>query len=163
MELIDLYEGKLNDVGEVKTVLSVNWLKIAEADCLTQVKKNIYNYLRNICGANASNIIWTTKKDYEQKLKGRGFAKSFVACNLRATNEHADKWALAYAFNRFLNPYERSFFEDHGITVNQDLLAVSDLLQWIWRSRIRKGEPIMLYLPSSRMRSLLKAWSRYEI
>jgi hypothetical protein len=162
MQLIELYEGKLNEVGEDKTAFSVSWMHKPKQD-FTKAKKNVYNYLRNICGANGSEILWTTKKDYENKLKGRGFSKSFVACNLRATNEHSDKWALAYVFNRFMNPYEKSFFQDHEIKVNEDMLAVSDLLQWIWRSRIRNGESIKLYLPSSRMRSLLIAWSRYEI
>ncbi|MNJ69953.1 hypothetical protein D3C77_663630 [compost metagenome] len=62
-----------------------------------------------------------------------------------------------------MHPFERAFFEDRGVSVNQDLLAVSDLLQWVWRSRIRKGEAIKLYIPSSRMRKLLYAWANYEI
>ena len=32
------------------------------------------------------------------------------------------------------------------------------MLQWIWRSRIRKGENINIYIPSMRMRQLLKNW-----
>lgn len=44
--------------------------------------------------------------------------------------------------------------------MNEDLLAVSDLLQWIWRSAIRKHnpEPINIYIPSLRMRTLLYQW-----
>jgi transposase-like protein len=96
-------------------------------------------------------------------LKGRGFADSFLAVNARATNEYSDRWALAYIYNRYMNPHESSFFQENGIRIDESALAVSDLLQWIWRSRIRNGQPVSLYLPSSRMRSLLFAWSRYEI
>lgn len=32
------------------------------------------------------------------------------------------------------------------------------MIQWIWRSAIRNGEEISLYLPSKRMRDLLTEW-----
>ena len=62
-----------------------------------------------------------------------------------------------------MHPIEKSFFQDHDITVSEDKLAVSDLLQWVWRSRIRNGESINLYMPARRMRELLEKWARYEI
>ncbi|WP_286133611.1 hypothetical protein [Bacillus sp. AFS096315] len=56
-----------------------------------------------------------------------------------------------------MKPFEKQFFEDAGVKVNQDLLAVSDLLQWIWRSAIRKQktEVINIYIPRLRMRTLI--------
>ncbi len=56
-----------------------------------------------------------------------------------------------------------SFFQDNGVSVNEDLYALSELVQWLWRSRIRNGQPIDAYIPSERMRGLLDAWARYEI
>ena len=38
------------------------------------------------------------------------------------------------------------------------MYALSTMLQWIWRSAIRRGEEIWLYVPSRRMRTLLKDW-----
>jgi hypothetical protein len=163
MRLIDLYEGPMNDVGRMPNAFSANWLSHSKPEVFAKIKRNLNNYLRNVCRASSNEIIWTTKKDYQSRLSGKGYTKSFLHCNARATNEYADRWALAYVFNRYMHPFERAFFEDRGVTVNQDLLAVSDLLQWVWRSRIRKGEPIKLYIPSSRMRSLLRAWANYEI
>ncbi|MFE4199340.1 hypothetical protein [Aneurinibacillus aneurinilyticus] len=161
--LVDVYEGKLNDIADRRNVLSSNWFGSASADKIAEIKRNVYNYFRNIVRAKTDEIMWTTLKDREKDIAGRGYTKSFTACNLRATNEYADKWALAYVYNRYYPHHERVFFEDHGINVDQDLFAVSELLQWVWRSRIRKGGPIKLYLPSIRMRSLLKAWAMYEI
>lgn len=160
---IDIHDGKLNDIGKPTNALGSGWLDRADSDVMTKLKRNLYNYLRNECEAKADEILWTTLKDYRNVIKGRGFADSFLAVNARATNGYADRWALAYMYNRFMNPNEKVFFEENNVRVNQDALAVSDLLQWIWRSRIRNGQPIRLYLPSSRMRSLLLAWSRYEI
>ena len=38
----------------------------------------------------------------------------------------------------------------------KDAYALTELIQWVWRSRVRNGHPITLYLPSPRMRTLLK-------
>ncbi|MBV7509775.1 hypothetical protein KW850_32370, partial [Bacillus sp. sid0103] len=163
LQLIELYEGSLNKFADRPNALSTTWLGKASDDVLEGIQKNIYNYFRNICKAKAKDILWTTIKKRQHDLSGKGYAKSFAAVNLRATNEYADRSSLAYVYNRYLNPIERVFFEDNGVTINQDLLAVSDLLQWVWRSQIRNGQRINLYLPSSRMRSLLKGWAKYEI
>lgn len=163
LSLIDVYEGKLNEIGRRKNVLSSGWLSRATDDVIGEIKRNLYTYLRSHCQAAAGEIIWTTLKDYRHSIKGRGFADSFLPVNARATNEYSDRWALAYIFNRYMSPEPRTFFQENGVSVNEDAFAVADLLQWIWRSRIRNGEPIKLYLPSSRMRSLLLAWSKYEI
>lgn len=162
-ELIDLYEGKLNDFATADNALSSTWLRRANDELLESIQKNIYNYFRNVTKAKAGEILWTTLKEKKVDLSGKGYTKGFIPCNMRATNEYANKSALAYVFNRFLNPMEGSFFGDHGVKVDEQMLAVSDLLQWVWRSRIRNGKPIKLYLPSSRMRRLLKEWAEYDV
>ena len=165
--LIDLYEGNLNDVGDRDNAFSATYLRNMTLEKEDEVRRNLYNYFRNITKAKSGEILWTTIKGENDLIRkaiaGRGYSRSFLHCNARATNEYQDRWALAYVFNRYMNPIERAFFEDNSITVNQDALAVSDLLQWVYRSRIRNGESIELYLPSSRMRRLLKAWANYEI
>ena len=42
--------------------------------------------------------------------------------------------------------------------MDEDLFALSEMLQFIWRSAIREGKDIHLYIPSSRMRGLLETW-----
>ena len=46
----------------------------------------------------------------------------------------------------------------NGIAVDGDGYALSEMLQFIWRSAIRDGKEIWVYIPSIRMRSLLKEW-----
>ncbi|RKL69151.1 hypothetical protein CR203_03725 [Salipaludibacillus neizhouensis] len=166
-ELMNVYEGKLNDIGGATNAFSATFLKRMSAEKEEEVRNNIYNYFRNKLNAKVAEILWTTVKGEHELVRkglaGKGYGKSFLQCNARATNEYQDRWALAYVFNRYMNPIERSFFEDNGVSVNQDLLAVADLLQWVYRSRIRNGESIKLYLPSSRMRGLLKDWSENKI
>ncbi len=159
--LIEVYRGPMNEVGRDKFALSSRWFKRSDkVQDKRSLQRAVRNYLMNQQRARVSEALWTTKKG---AFKVKDFASAFIPISCRGTNEYADRWALAYAFNRFSNPEEKQFFGKYGIALDQDLLAVSDLLQWIWRSRIRNGHPVELYLPSSRMRTLLDQWARHEI
>lgn len=175
-ELINIYEGNLNmnylpkvknKTGK-KAELSSTWFKKKakyDKKTLDRLKANLKTYFKNVLKSRADDIIWTCRKDDVKSLKGQGYAKSHTALNLRATNEHQDKHNLAYVYNRYIEPDIYQFFDSAGIDVNQDLLAVSDLIQWMWRSAIRKPipEPINIYIPSARMRKLLKMYLNNEI
>ncbi len=43
----------------------------------------------------------------------------------------------------------------NDITVNSKHFPLTMLLQWVFRSQIRDGQPIQLYLPAARMRDIL--------
>ena len=58
----------------------------------------------------------------------------------------------------FLNPIIKQFFIDKGVSVEEENFALSEMLQWIWRSAIRNNEKINIYIPSKRMRDLLLNW-----
>ena len=60
--------------------------------------------------------------------------------------------------NRFANPNIIQLFNKTGIEFDEDGYALSEMIQWIWRSAIREGKPIQLYIPSKRMRNLLIQW-----
>ena len=65
---------------------------------------------------------------------------------------------MAYTVNRFLNPLVTQFFKLAGVEIDEDAYALSEMLQFIWRSAIRDGRPITIYIPSFRMRRLLEKW-----
>ncbi len=166
-KFINIYEDKMNYNyvldGKVKGhEPSATWLKNANDEVIKQLKKNLYTYFRG-CGKSEDNL-WTTKKSMKEKFKGKGYTKGFIPWTTRATNDYQDTHNLAFAYNLYMNPFEKQFFEDAGVIVNQDLLAVSDLLHWIWRSAIRKQKPeaINIYIPSLRMRTLLYQWLNNE-
>ena len=60
--------------------------------------------------------------------------------------------------NVFADVDTQLYFNNRGYTVDSDKLATSEMVQWLWRSRLRDGKEIWLYLPSSRMRRLLYKW-----
>jgi len=173
-ELINIYEGKLNNIGDEEYSLSATWLKNPKnKDKLVKLKNNTVNYFNNILKSKAKNNMWTTlmsetldvnsSAKIKTILSGNAYSSGFVACNCRATNDYSHKVSCAYLLNRFLNPLDAGFFIDKGINVNEDLWSMSELLQWLWRSRIRNNELINVYIPSERMRDLLIKYINNQI
>lgn len=162
---------KLND-RQKRGQLSTTWFKKASNEDLIQLNNNLRNYFRTVVPTDNDKIFWTTIKDFAPVLKnakckfnkkGDRSKDNFVPINARATNNYADRTSMAYVYNRFVNPMERNFFSEYAIEVDEDLLAVSDLIQFLFRGCIRNGEQMNCYIPSERMRTLLKQWAEYEI
>ena len=136
------------------------------------MKRNLNNYFRNILDAKSETIMWTTFKDFQAKLRGKGYSKQFkseqlenvenaygfLSCNARATNKYSECYNLAYCVNNYLHVSVSQFFRKKGVAIDEELYGLSEMIQWIWRSRIRNGESINIYIPSVRMRTLLKSW-----
>jgi len=162
-QFVSIYEGQLNAVGEKRNALSTSWFeKTVNKDLIATLQRNAYNFLTNMCKANNDTAIWTTVKGNKdstmKKVKPKSFAKCFVPMTSRATNLYKEKYNLAYLVNRFMNPIEKKFFEQYGVKVDEDAWALSELIQWAWRSRIRDGQPITIFIPSKRMRELFQQY-----
>ncbi len=165
IDKINIYDGKLNkNIYQKMNGLSVTWFKAKiNQENIRQIKRNLYNYFTNILDAKAETIMWTTFKDYRSRLKGKGYSNQFISYNCRSTNEYDKRYNLAYCVNVYLHPCITQFFMQRGVTINEDLYGLSEMIQWIWRSRIRKGESINIYIPSMRMRNLLDAWMKMNL
>ena len=141
------------------------------------MKQNLTNYYKNIVNAKSDTIAWSTFKDFKPFLTDKGrkntrpltaderkfpdkskHLQCFIPVNSRATNMYSDRYNLAYLVNVYPHPSVVKFFCKKDIEVNSDSYALSEMLQWIWRSRIRNGLPVNIYIPSSRMRNLLEQW-----
>lgn len=149
---------KLNNVGSDIHALSMSWFDKRDDD-VERLKKNIYNYANNIWrDIPANEKMWGTYKSCEYRIQGKGYTKSFVTFNTKATNAYRNRRYLMYLVNLFMNVGEKTFYQKHGVNVDEDAYALSIMVQWIWRSAIRDGDEIQLYIPSSRMRTLLINW-----
>ncbi|MGL5971056.1 MAG: hypothetical protein ACRCZL_03480, partial [Cetobacterium sp.] len=73
-----------------------------------------------------------------------------------ATNSYRNTVACAYLVNRFVNPILYNFFKIRGMELNQEGFALSEMIQLIFRTRLREDLPIDLYIPSRRMRMILE-------
>ncbi len=149
---------KMNDIGRNYYALSKNWFS-KNKDGVNQLKNNITNYFHNMYkDIPANRKMWGSFNKARNSLKGKGYTTSFVVFNTKATNEYKGRDCLVYAINVFMNSSEKLFYRGQGVEVDEDLYALSTMIQWIWRSAIRDGNPINIYIPSKRMRTLLVEW-----
>jgi hypothetical protein len=154
--LVNIYEGKLNAVGDRESALSKSWYQRSHRAVKELLRNNAYNFLYNKIGATSKNSMWTTFKQFKKSMGLHGYSKGFVPCNARSTNEHMHRNTAAYLLNLYMNPVVLAYFHKRGVEVDQDAYATSELIQWLYRSCIRIHKIVYLYIPSSRMRRLLK-------
>lgn len=149
---------------------SLNWYRGKSFDHagIREARTALNRFLnpRNYPGAQfvLADCLWTCYLDGKEKLMYRDqkIKNRFLQVSARATNDYSDVTRVAYMVNRFADPNLLKFYAAYGVNVNQDRFALSEMLQFIWRSAIRSGKPIVLYLPSSRMRGLLEEWMAQE-
>jgi hypothetical protein len=169
-------DEKLNMIGDNKFSLSSSWYDrrinekvitesieefltgVQEDYALTTLKNNTLNFFQNICKGHSKDNMWATLKKAIPHVKGKGYTKGHVPFNTKAVNDYVHKKNLAYLCNVYMSPTEIDYISNWKEKPDTDLIALSTMLQWIFRSRIRKGEQVNIYVPSKRMRSLLEAW-----
>lgn len=153
-----LDNDKMNDVGKHKFALSMSWYQ-RQTKGVERLRLNVYNYFNNICrGVDPENKLWGTYKSGKGNVQGKGYTKRYLIFNQKATNAYRNCTHLAYLSNIFLDVGLKNFYTLNGVTPSDDLFALSIMVQWIWRSAIRDGNDIHLYIPSKRMRTLLTDW-----
>ena len=159
--LITIYEGPGNRWGEPKgksRPFSKTWFEKRSQSDLDGIRASTEYWFKVSARTLSHHNAWTTFKDARKQLSGVRYARGFIPCNAKATNDHIEKRSLAYLCNVYYNPFIKGYFEDRGIEVHEDLYALSEMIQWIWRSQIRRGDPITVFIPSRRMRTLLVNW-----
>lgn len=167
----------MNKIGEKPYALSSSYFKrrtkcdaqgnalraVDEEDYgLDQLKKNTYNFFFNICKTPSDKNMWGTLGDAKKLVSGKGYSRGHVAINCKATNEYRHKESLAYLYNVFSSPIEDKYVSHWEWKPKEEIVALSTLLQWLFRSRVREGLPVDIYVPSSRMRDLLLRWIEDE-
>lgn len=192
-KLITIYEDKKSEGRtQPAGAYSFNWYKNnCRKDGFATLKKSIRNFYDNAKkrkGISTNDFMWCCfegeksgakkhKDDvvapgkWRRLLKGNGFSDDSCFCsfNMRASNKFSDRSILAYCVNRYSNPNINHYFREIGskrgksIAVDEDLYALAEMIQWVWRSSIRKGEAIEIYIPSKRMESLFRKWLNGEI
>lgn len=147
---------RLNQIGDTRTALSMSWMK--NEDEIEQLKRNIAYYYRWFCKRDVHKAMWSTYTEFKQKLRGKGYTNGFVSWNQKSSNDFRERENLAYCVNLYMNVGRKLFFRKRGVVVDDDAYALSAMVQWVWRSAIRDGKPIQIYVPSRRMRELLIDW-----
>lgn len=158
-ELLNIYQGSLNRIGDDKRSLNFTYWDGLQPGKRRMVANNALEYF-NLCEADSSEIMWTCFKGRsksEPSIKGQ-YKSRFLASNTRATNKWSQSNVLAYLVNVNPDPNIMNWFRERDGNVDEEQYALSSMIQWIWRSAIQNDKPVRLYIPSKRMREMLMNW-----
>lgn len=181
-EIVDI-KGLIEFVGERQVVewagesLSSSWYGKSTQVDMSKLSKSI-RCIGEAQRALNPDLLWCTPtsiarptRKSAKKVSPKGYASGtgdigesgiasgcFLPCSSRATNAYRDRSVLVHCYNRFPHLSVSSFLQDYGCTVDNNQFALSELVQWVWRSQIRDGKPIKLCILSKRMRKLFQEW-----
>ena len=150
-------DDKLNKIGDRITALSSS-SQVNNRTYNEQLKKNLVNLFNHKHKVPKEERLWCCYKGAFNSIKGFGYTKNFLAVGTKATNNYAHTSVVAFTVNLFANPIIARHLQTKGITIDENKLALGEMIQWLYRSRIRKNESIVAYIPSRRMRELLIDW-----
>lgn len=175
IEKEDPWIKSLNKNGVDSTAFSSTWYK-RNIHLLKHLRKHADKLYRRWRWRSDSvpNIMFTTFKTYQDDMAGLGTRSSnfleseskFVAKNSRATNNHADKDCLIYWVNVYPNVDVQMYL--NSLVPEQDGLdsgeyALSEMIQWVFRSALRENKPISIYIASERMKRMFEDWLKEDI
>ena len=156
--------------------LSKEWYKAARngknADGLKKLQscfRRAYTFMKEK-GVRSNTFLFTTFTAYQNLLAGDGrhypTLKRFLPCNAKATNDYINCTGVAYLCNRIFDVNCTNFLAQRAketnnpqLKFNNDNYALSELLQFIWRSNVRVADsdkPVYVWVPNRRMRKLLR-------
>ena len=122
----------------------------------------IYTHPKNRFDSDSKSKTLIKPLGFYRKKVGNVESVCWLASSTKATNLYADKWCLIHCYNRYpqtpVEAYINDYGSDIGVRLNPEVFALSEMLQWVWRSRIRKGEPIVLAIGSARMCRIFSRW-----
>lgn len=150
--------------------MSSTWYsKNATTADLEKVSNAIFSVYRKF--GDKESFIFTAPKslaDYEyvkeERLKRNIIHKKmpkdvdWIYCGTKATNMWSHKSIAVHAYNRYVNTAIKAYLQDYGNPPNDDMFALSEMVQWIFRTCIRNDEPLQLCILNDRMRGLLCNW-----
>lgn len=165
--LINLYDskkkGNLNEIGEERNALCSSDYKRnrgIENGKLLAVSTNLDSFFRSNKAKKSDRIFTCFKPDLSKV--GKKYKDQWLNCNIKATNDYRNTHNVAYLCNIYPIQDIAKTASKKGNSFSQEQYALSEMVQFIFRSAIRQGEAINLYIPSSRMRTVFQQWLNDE-
>ena len=165
-ELVTLCNSPATNAVKNYSMSSTWYSTTASKDQLKKLSAAIRSVYRKV---GKDDLLITLPKDNASRESKRSVVHPniniegvFLYCGARATNDYALKSVALHAYNRYVNLVVKSYLQDYGLELDaipdDDQFALSEMIQWVWRTRIRKDEPIDLYILPKRMETLFKQW-----
>ena len=82
---------------------------------------------------------------------------NWVPNTTRGTNNYSHCSHAVYLYEQNANPVLLQWL-GANTRAFRDAYALSEMIQWIWRTQIRNGKPVCVYMPSKKMRVIIERW-----
>jgi len=135
--------------------LSIAWFNKSKNN-VELVQKSLYTYFQNNIKYKAknNNATWTTHKEFENQIAGKGNTKARTS--MYGVSEVKNKY-LAFMANVYINDFKiRKYKIDKKEYM--DIIPLLILVRWIVNNMDINEDSVTLYIPSERMRNLLINW-----
>ena len=148
------YKPKSKEVGSIRNAL-----------------KNLKQ--RDLVGVDLKNLIITCAKQNWFHRSGSSYneakpslfsidSRMFKGANwlpnpTRGTNDYLHCTHAIYLYEQHANPILLNWLNANDAQFKSDY-ALAEMVQWLWRSRVRRNEPVDVYMPSKKMRGVIEKW-----
>lgn len=167
--------ARLITIRDIPSLTDIKWshtaqgkIRPAEARRIAGAMKSIRQ--NKIPEVPLQDILVTTRKglwtvDHQGSDRRAGaFSKgtrmtgaNWVANTTRGTNYFIHCSHVFYLYDQHPNPGITGWLGIEG-RGHSEAYALSEMVQLVYRSRVRRGEPITLYVPCQRMRNIFTGW-----
>jgi len=145
--------------------------KSKEVKSIRAALKNLKQ--RNLAGVDLKNLIITCAKQnwfhYSRKqyntdkpslfsIDSRMFkGTNWVPNTTRGTNDYLHCTHAIYLYEQNVNPVLLNWLDANNQSF-RSAFALTEMVQWLWRTRVRQNETVEVYIPSKKMRQIINGW-----
>lgn len=126
-----------------------------------QLRRDFRSFRRYFAKDGGTDYYWTCYKGFDKSFSDKHLAANrWEPCNLKATNRLSHCCVVGYFINLFANVNIKGFFKSKDIAVNDMELALSNLIQYVWRSNIRtnNNKEVYLFVAAGNLLNDFKDW-----
>lgn len=154
-----LDDTHLNAIGLSDTALSKGFFE--KPSTKTTAREACRKHLNTVMrkwGAKTDNRLFTCFKADKTVIGDSRYTKNWIPFNSRATNDYRHVEYVAYLVNIFPSPILVKAAKGKETEFDDEIHALSEMLQFLFRGCLREGKKMNIYIPSSRMRKILFKW-----
>lgn len=159
---MNIWEERTVDTSDANGRYNEVWTEKLQYDDrkMKYVRDRFLAFTRRYFDCTQGKLIWTTHDGCESKYYGPNsrFKESYIPIRGEDGEPHNDANIVAFLANVFVPRPIYMFYNSINMRLSHQREATIVLLNFLWRSAVRDGKPIVAYIPSKRMRGLLTSW-----
>lgn len=154
---------KPKDAGRMtsalKNLFARKWKGVTKEDVILTCASS--NWFNDNSQSRKSAGLWAKSSFGKWAEEGSVWTVSgginWLANTTRGSNRYSHCSHAIYLYDQHPKPQIKNYLGRPDKAFSE-AYALTELVQWLWRTRIRKGEPITVAIPSDRMKNLLINW-----